>query len=372
MIRKVVHFIDSTEFGGTEKCLLNLLVGLDQQEWLPVLVHHAEPGLKPLLKEASKLGVSLHPVPVARPARALTMMFGLFRVLLEERPTVFHAHLNWQGACGYGLLAAAALRIPAVVATNHSFVEVPLSRVGRLKSRVIDACMDRYIAVSRGVAKSLCDALGVKDRKLSVVPNGVPLDDYHSRPDPQLHAEMMGRSCKHIVLTSARFVEGKGHRYLIEAAAQVPEAVFVLAGDGPTRSEIEALASSLGVTDRVRFLGHREDIIELLSICDVFVLPSMFEGLPLTVLEAMAAGKPVIATAISGTDESIVHGESGLLVPPRNASALAVAIRTVLNDPFLAGKLAASGQERVREKFSVQNMVEGVVGIYEEVLTSGG
>ena len=120
-----------------------------------------------------------------------------------------------------------------------------------------------------------------------------------------------------IVLTVARLDPQKGHRYLLAAATEVPEAVFALVGEGGERAALENQARTLGVAERVRFLGHRDDVPELLAACDLFVLPSLYEGLPLSVLEAMAAAKPVVATAIDGTTEAVVHEVTGDPGPTR-------------------------------------------------------
>ena len=144
--------------------------------------------------------------------------------------------------------------------------------------------------------------------------------------------------------------------------------VFVLAGEGSEREGLEQQAHELGIDQRVRFLGYRVDIPELLASSDLCVLSSLSEGLPLSVLEAMAAGKPVVATSIDGTDEAVVHGETGLLVPPADSHALAAAIRTVLEDDELAHRLGTSGRARVDAEFRVEKMVSRVAEIYDELL----
>jgi glycosyltransferase involved in cell wall biosynthesis len=180
----------------------------------------------------------------------------------------------------------------------------------------------------------------------------------------------MGASERPIVLTLARLDRQKGLYYLLEAAALVPEAVFVLAGEGPEWPALEAQARALGLTKRVILLGYRDDVSDLLASCDVFVLPSLFEGLPLSVLEAMAAGKPVVATAIGGTDEAVVDGVTGLLVPPADPAALAKGIRMVLSDPVLSARLGAAGRARAHEQFSAEAMVRRVSDVYDELLDS--
>jgi glycosyltransferase involved in cell wall biosynthesis len=171
-----------------------------------------------------------------------------------------------------------------------------------------------------------------------------------------------------IILTLARLDKQKGHPYLLRAAVQVPDALFLLAGDGPERAGLENLVQQLGIAGRVLFLGYRQDIADLLKICDMMVLPSLYEGLPLSILEAMAAGKPVIATNIGGTNEAVIDGQTGLLVPPADPPALAAAIRKLIENPLLAGKLAAAGKEQVQREFSVETMICRVTQVYDEIL----
>jgi glycosyltransferase involved in cell wall biosynthesis len=181
----------------------------------------------------------------------------------------------------------------------------------------------------------------------------------HGRPD-------------YVVLTPARLHPQKGHTYLVSAAAATPGATFVFAGDGPLRGSLEAQAAELGVADRCLFLGERTDMPDLLAASDLVVLPSLYEGLPVSVLEAMAAERPVVATAIGGTDEAIVSEESGLLVPPRDPAALAVAIGRLQGDPALARRLASAGRARVEREFSADRTAREVMRIYDEVLVEAG
>jgi glycosyltransferase involved in cell wall biosynthesis len=285
------------------------------------------------------------------------------RELRARRPDVFHAHLTWPLACKFGLAGAIMARVPAVVATVQLYVEFPLDASIFVQQRLIVAGVGRYIAVSHEVARRLIHKLRWPARKIQVIHNCVPAIS----PECATH-NPIDRAGRPVVLTVARLDEQKGHHYLLDAAAQVPEAQFVLAGDGPLRASLEAQARSLGVEERVKFLGYRNDIADLLADCDVFVLPSLYEGLPLSILEAMSAGKPVIATHIGGTDEAVIAGETGLLVPPANPTALAAAIRAVLTDRPLAQRLASAGRARVEQEFSAAKMVQQVISVYDELL----
>lgn len=367
--RTVVHFTDSAGYGGAEQAILQLLAGLDRDRWRPVLMHHAEPGLAPLLKRAAALEVRLCPVPPLPLGRqGAARLPGFVRRLRAEGPAVFHAHLTWPLACKYALLGAVLARVPALVATSQLFVELPYDRSTRMQLRLLAEALGCHIAVSQATARQLRRAFHIPARKIRVVPNAVQLDSF-DRPRYQALTDRPGPAGdRPVVLTVARLDGQKGLKYLLEAAALVPGAQFVLVGEGPERAELEAMVGELGLGERVRFLGYREDIPELLASCDLFVLPSLYEGLPLSVLEAMAAGRPVIATAIGGTDEIITNGHTGLLVPAASATALARAIRLLLANPTLAGHLALSGRAWVRERFSAARMARSVEAIYDQLL----
>jgi glycosyltransferase involved in cell wall biosynthesis len=368
MIRTIVHFVDSPTFGGTEQVLLHLLTGLDQRRWRSVLLHHPEPALAPLLEGARRLGVETRTVPRMAGMRTVTSLPRFLRVLQAERPAVFHANLCWLLSCKYGLLAAALTRVPGIVATAHQYMEPPWGRGIALQQRLFQRCAKRYIAVSRAVANQLCESFGVPARKVQVIHNGIACREFSGPPDPALRTALSRGTARRIVLTVARLDQQKGHTVLFDAIREFPDALFVLAGDGPEKPVLEAKARELGIDDRVIFLGHRSDIRELLAACDLFVLPSQYEGLGLAVLEAMAAGRAVVATAVGGVPEVVVNGVTGVLVRPRDPSALAKAIHTLLADPLLAHKMGAAGRSRVQREFSSATMVERVTRIYEEIL----
>lgn len=368
MTRPLVHFTEGTTFGGAEQVLLTTLAGLDRRRWQPVLAYHPAPGLAPMLARAQQLDVRLWPQPPIGDRHALQWVPLLVRALRTTvRPAVFHAHLNWPLACRYQLVAAALAGVPAVVATEHLFQDVPWRR-SRLVQRVVALGVDRYITVSYDLARRIQQTFGFPAHKISVVHNGIPLAPFAQPPDLALRAALVGATERPIVLTVARLHEQKGIEYLLQAAHTVPDALFAIAGDGPHRAVFEAQAQTLGVTERVRFLGHRDDVAALLRSCDLFVLPSQQEGLPLSVLEAMASGKPVIATAVGGTGEAVVDNDTGLLVPPADPAALAHAISTLLHDPALAQHLATRGRVRVQQDFSAHTMITRITAIYDELL----
>jgi glycosyltransferase involved in cell wall biosynthesis len=361
--RRVVHYVDSDIFGGSEEAALHLIASLDRARWEPVLMHHPGSGVARLVEGAGHLGV--RSVAVPRPIRGgrLRALAGLRQALQAERPAILHVHLSWPLACKYGVLAGWLERVPAIVATAQLYLTT--GSAGEL--RLMTMALRRVIAVSREVRTRYARDVRVPERKLAVVPNGIDVPAIVRQPDPALRAELVRGRPDYVILTPARLHEQKGHADLLVAAAMVPGGTFVLAGDGPLRAELERQAVELNVAERCVFLGYRADVSDLLAAADLFVLPSLFEGLPVSVLEAMAAERPVVATAIGGTDEVVAHEVTGLLVPPRDPAALAAAIRHLQADPALAGRLAAAGRDRVQREFSSAVTAREVMRIYDEV-----
>jgi glycosyltransferase involved in cell wall biosynthesis len=369
-MKTVVHFTDSHVFGGTDRVVLQTLGGLDRERWNPVLFHHTEPALEPLVERARSLRVATRSVSRMVTVRDFARVAAFARALRAEGASVFHAHVNWPLSCKYGLLAARFARVPAIVATAHLSMDISQRWLLRVQPRLIAELVDRYFAVSRSVADQLCGEFGIPAARVQVVPNGIALDSFVRPADASLRKTLSGESERPVVLTVASLEPRKGQRTLLEAATRVPEAVFVLVGLGPDRAALEAQARTLGIADRVRFLGYREDVPDLLASCDVFALPSLEEGLPLAILEAMGAAKPVVASDIGGNDEAVARGDTGLLVPPDDPEALATGLRAVLGDPALARRLGEGGRERARELYSVERMVRSMADAYRELLGS--
>lgn len=365
---RVVHFVDSEVFGGTEQAILTLFEGLDPSRWELVLAHHPSPGIEPLVAGARKRGVETWAVPAMAPGVNGLRHLPRFAIDLRRRgASIVHVHLTWPLGCQYALLGAVLARVPAVVATAQLSLELTLSRRVMLQQRLMTHAVDRYLAVSEKVRQDLIGDLQWPPGKIEVVPNAVWTRPASVEPTSASRGRIVGDVTTPLVLVPARLHEQKGHRYLFPAIAEVPNAHFALAGEGPERDALETLARSLGISSRVSFLGHRDDMPELLAAADVVVLPSLYEGLPVSLLEAMAARKPVIATRIGGTDELVVSGHNGILVEPKDSAALAEALRTLLADPEKAHRLAVRAQRTVAERFSAEATCRRVAEVYGEL-----
>jgi glycosyltransferase involved in cell wall biosynthesis len=248
--------------------------------------------------------------------------------------------------------------------------EFRLERSSFLQLRLLARGVNRYAAVSHDVAAELVERFRWPASKIEVVYNAVRLERFQAPAPPGLREEL-GGSDRPLVLTCARLDEQKGHRVLLSAAAQLSGICLAFAGEGPERAALEALADELGVADRVSFLGYRDDIPALLAACDVFALPSLYEGSSLAVLEAMAAGRAVVSSTIGGTEELIEDGRSGLLVRPGDVDGLRNALERAVVDEKLRSALANAARERVERDFTPQAMVGANERIYRELLGDG-
>jgi glycosyltransferase involved in cell wall biosynthesis len=364
---KVVHYIDSKEFGGAEESLSNLLSSIDSSKWQPTLFHHPSPGISRLIEKIRKLKVDIVCLPKIRNAIDIKNMWVFVKEIKRIRPMAFHAHLPWYLRCSYGIICAYVSSVPAIIVTQHAYKKIPTFKLS-LVQKLISIIVDCYIAVSQGIADNLKEAIFFNNR-LKVIHNGICIERFSRVKSSTLITSLKNNRSLPVVINVARMDNHKGHTYLIKAAAMTPEALFVLAGDGPQKQEFEQQAAQLGIDDRIVFLGQREDIPELLYSSDLFILPSLIEGLPLTILEAMAAGKPVIATAIDGIEEIIVSGENGILVPVADPGAISKSIQFLLSNPSAAQKLATSGKQTVLRDFTSEKMAEDIITTYVEILT---
>ena len=359
--------VDSLIFGGVEGVVLTLLRVLPRDDWELVLVHHPSPALRPLVDGARLAGARTVAVPTMRPGwEGLGRLPAFVRTLRALRPDLVHVHLSWPLGCQYQLLAA-RLAGCKVVASIHLNVDLRLTRRENLQQRAVTRLVHRYLAVSEGVRRAVVERLGWPMDKIHVVPNGV--DAGPSAPlDAELRASLAGPNDHPVVLVAARLHEQKGHAHLLRAMVEVPGAVLVVAGDGPERTSLVELACHLGIADRTRFLGHRHDVPSLLLAADLVVLPSLYEGLPLVLLEAMAAGRAVVVTRIPGVDEVVSDGVDAVVVDPADAEQLACAVRQLLADKTRRARLGAAARATVEQRFTVTAMGGEVAASYKRVL----
>lgn len=347
--------------------MLMLAGRLDRERWRVELLLDEGAGADPVAELAADAGLPVRRLPpTPEGLGGAWQARHLLALLRRERPALFHAHLSWPVADKWALAAAVAARVPAV-ATVQLIPEFELERSTFWQLRLLSHGVGRYIAVSRAVAAELAERFRWPAAKIAVVYNAVDLDRFGAPAPAGLRAQLGGEG-RPLLLTAARLEPQKGLPVLLRALAEVPDAALALAGEGPELAELEALAARLEIADRVRFLGRRSDVPELLAACDAFVLPSLYEGSSLAVLEAMAARRAVISSAIAGTDELIADGVDGILVPPGDVNGLTAAMRRLLDDLELREELAERAREKAEREFSPGALAGGVEAVYSELL----
>jgi glycosyltransferase involved in cell wall biosynthesis len=290
-------------------------------------------------------------------------------ILEEYQVDILHAHGYKADLYGY---AAAWSRRVALVSTCHNWPSRRVNmRVYAALDRFILKGFDAVATPSPTVAKTLAQS-GMAPTRLKWIANGVDMSRFHGA-SPTLRVDM---NCGRAPLVGfvGRLVPGKGGANLLRAARRVlavyPDARFVLVGDGPCRSEWEAMASNLGIGDKVTFTGTRDDMPGVYASLDLLVLPSFDEALPMCLLEAMSAAKPVIATNVGGVPRLVIPGRTGLLVEPGDTAGIAAAILSLLKDPPFARQLGAGGFHHVAAQFSSDVVAKTYLGVYEGALAS--
>jgi glycosyltransferase involved in cell wall biosynthesis len=231
---------------------------------------------------------------------------------------------------------------------------------------------DRIVTVSEHQRDwALRVGIGKPDQVIAI-PNGVPVERAQPRRSPAEVRAELGIGEAFMILSTGRLAEQKGLEYLIRAAKRLredlPTARIVLAGDGPLREQLSKLVSDLGLGDLVTLVGHRSDVGDLLVAADLVVFPSLWEGLSISLLEAMAAGKPVVTTTIGSNREVTNDGETAVLVPPKDPGALAAAIRSLATDPERLAELGREGQQAQRERYTLKRMLDAYLAEYDRLL----
>jgi glycosyltransferase involved in cell wall biosynthesis len=282
-------------------------------------------------------------------------------------------HVHGYAAADFGRLAAR--RLGAGLVLHEHFADPRMPAYQGVADRLLASLTDRAIAVSQSTVDFLVRERHVPEGRVRLIWNGAPLDEF--APVSAERARAVRESLQipegaQVIGGIARLSEQKGHRYLLDAAAVVlrdrPRARVLIVGDGDLAIPLREQAAALGIADRVIFTGHRSDVRDLLGAIDVFCISSTYEGTPLSLFEAMAAGKTIVSTAVDGCREVLEDGVTGLLVPPRNPAALAGALARTLDDSALSASLADSAR-RASTRYDAKECVRRIEALYDEVLS---
>ena len=361
----IAFCITELDRGGAERAFTRLILGLDRQKWLPKVFCLGPHGYFADLLEAGDVPVECFG------ARGLAsfprLIWRLTRSLRQFRPRLLQSFLFHGNIAGR--LAARLAGVPVVI-SGIRVAERRSPWYGRL-DRWTNGLVDHNVCVSQGVADFAISETKLKPGKVSVIPNGVDFRLFHDAISAD--RSLLGlKPVDPVVITVGRLEPQKGGVHFLDAAAivlkKVPNCQFLIVGDGPDRKSLESHAAALGIAASVTFTGARPDVPELLKASDVFVLASLWEGMPNALLEAMAAGLPVVATAVEGSSEIVTNDVNGLLVELRNGGDLAQALIRVLNSPSDCTRFSAAAQQTVQKDFTDDSVVAAYDKLYSRLL----
>lgn len=380
---KIVRVIGRLNVGGPAIHVVNLSAGLDPGRYEQTLVVGSEsPAEGSMMDYASSRRVDPHVIPEIVTAfslgpRDLKAVAKLYTLIRRQRPHIVHTHTAKAGFVGR--LAAYLAGVPLIVHTYHGHVLHGYYGTGkswmlRKMEQTLARITDRLVTVSDQVKQELA-AYGVaKPEQISVIPLGFDLEPFlnshHERG--RFRQELALNNASRLVGIVGRIFPIKNHRLFLDAAARIaaqePTARFVIVGDGVLRSALEQQAKELGIADRVVFTGWRRDLPRIYVDLDALVVSSDNEGTPVSAIEAMACGCPVVATRVGGLPDLIIDRATGRLVPPRDADALASAVVNLIHSPEAARELGRNAREAVRQRFAVTRLIDDMDQLYSQLL----
>ncbi|MBU0701853.1 glycosyltransferase [bacterium] len=362
---RIMHLLHSLETGGLEKGTATLVNNMNPEMFESSIccLSGFGPSLKLIKREEMKIfdmktGESHEPF----------LFLRLAKLFKEQRINILHAK-GWPTLFD-GVLGARIAGVPVVIYSEHGkniddFYEIKKRRVWT--RRLLSPFIDKIVTVSEELKKGLVEVTGLNKKQIVCIHNGVEFHDVCVKYEEKKR-EIGVEQSDILVGTVGRLDPVKNFDIFIRSVEGVlrefPTVKFLLIGDGPIREDLESIVSELDLRKHVIFLGERNDVVELLKIMDIFVLPSKSEGLSNTILEAMSAELPVIATDVGGNSELVVDGETGILIQPGDIFALSVAIINLLRDDEKRKKMGEAGFIRAREKFSIELMVKSYEELY--------
>ncbi|WP_223910401.1 glycosyltransferase [Geobacter sp. AOG1] len=377
---KITYVDESLAIGGAEeylKMLLKEFSGIFET----TLIHRNSRHHNGFYADLKMAKVALDPAVYDKPVSLFKSYFTIFK---SDRGDLLHVNLPAPNYCRSAIIAASMCRIRGVVTTSHlPNLTFPRSKLGMLAGRsiwdwivwrMVFDIIDTSIVVSEASADSLKANYPTSPDRVRCIHNGVDQTRFAGveRIDVENVKQEFGISANDLVVASVgRLHPQKGYTYLLNAMLKlnrnIPNVKLILVGDGPLRADLGRLAVDLGLKDKVIFAGKRDDIPQLLAASDIYVNSSLFEGLPFSILEAMSAGVPVVATAVDGNKEIIYDPGSGILVPAEDAEGLANAISILANDSNRRRTLGMQGRDVVTKIFSIDLMLQKTEQLYREV-----
>jgi len=365
----VLYFTNSILWGGVEEHICGLLRKLSRRLFRPHLV--CDPAIYERFNDASPGDVDITPLAFSS-ARHVAAATRFARLLVREQFEIVHSHMFWSSL--FASPIASACRVPVIVETLHG---TEAWRKGWKANYIVDRATTpfvlKYVAVCESDARFLENKKHVPAKKIAIIHNGVDTRRFSVQQDARnaIRHALGFTEADSVLIVVARLHPGKGHRVLLDAMRQLlhsyPKLKLICLGEGQGEPELRALCETFGLAHCVRLVGYQQNVPEWLAAADINVLPSFYEGLPLTILEAMASGLPTVASNVGGIPEAIEDGVSGLLVPPGDARRLAEALSLLLRDAAARVRIGHAAHACVLRSFVLDQQVSSTEKMYLEL-----
>lgn len=362
---KILYLTTDSRVGGTEKNIISLVSHLNRDKYDNTVVALVPGG--ELIERLRDYGIEAECLGM-RNKFDLLAIFKLYRIIKKRKVDILHTYLFHANILGriVGRLAGVAVIISSLRVMERR-------RHHRWLDRLTNGLVDVETCVCEAVMRFTIERAGINPDKLVTIPNGIDVGEYRLRVNLEEEKRRLRLESNYPVLgVAGRLHEQKGHLYLLRAIPALlekyPGTVLLLVGDGPLQEGLERECSKLGINKGVKFLGFRKDIKELMALMDVFVLPSLWEGMPNVLMEAMALGRPIVATRVGGAEELIEDGVTGLLVPSADERTLAEALINILDREDKGRGLGEMARREVEKRFPVEAMVRETEKLYERLL----
>lgn len=367
-VNRVLLLLYSVESAGAEKVALSIAKHINRGRFKPI-VCSLRGGR--LLNEFLALNIPVY-ILDKKKGLDLSITWKLLRILRTEKIKVIHSH-NFSPNL-WGRVVGMIARVPVLIATEHTVATVK-TRLQKVVDYMLSRITDKIIAVSNRVRDSHIEEEGIIPEKFITIYNGIEPwnsnDKITSIYNDRFLKEFGIFPDNYIITTIGRLEPPKGYEILFKAIPIVqnvyPEAYFLIVGDGYLKANLETVVEKLKIKENVVFTGFRNDVRNILAISDLCVIPSIREGFSITLLEAMSAGKPIVATDVGGNAEAIINEETGIIVQPGDPVALANGIISALNDKKRAAEMGMRARRRFEECFTLQQMIDKTEGLYESL-----
>jgi glycosyltransferase involved in cell wall biosynthesis len=358
---RVLAYTDSSSVGGAELALGYLLGALAPTIEVGLLA--VDNGVGEAIG-AHRPGVEIQVVRAPKGTHDHAALLAHLRAIREFSPDLVHANQSWPWACGYGELAALLTPGVRVLAVDHlPIIGAAIPRRRRIARQRLARRLDAHVSVGERSARLIEEIVGLPSHSIDSVPNGVPAMRIEPAGRPRPTAAPAS-----VIGSLGRLTDQKGYERLVRALPQLPEAILVLVGDGPERETLQGLAADLGVAQRLRITGWTSDARGYLPTFDIFALPSSWEGMPLSILEAMHAGLPVVASEVGSVAEAVSDGETGYVIGAGDDTMLLDRLAMLLSDPLLRARMGDRARVIAHERFTDTAMAARYEAIYGAML----